>query len=300
MTRSKVYLLIISSLVLSVVSAIKHRKPKLLKNAKYNIGPISKTDIPTAEQILGKLLGITKPAADQQAYATSPQTLQYPPGSTPQARSPYKIFGSTGATPQTEDNPGPAGYPLPPPPPGYHYGRPRGRKHPPPDDEYTRDDGQEDEEEEEDQDDDDQQLPTLEPDESRIGGHRRGRGRCRHLGRNLNQRNCQGCKCICWKGIKPHIQWVRVPVCYRPCGVCCPKHEEQGACAAICHPCCHSCCHCCCHHPCCHCCHCCHCCRRSTTFRPPLAPPKVKKLKKKQKVKKTKIKKKSIKKNKRP
>lgn len=87
----------------------------------HSKGPAStKADIPTAEQILGKLLGAVKKAPDAtpvqlQSESTAPQSLPLLYPNNPQARSPLKTAlgniplipnGAQGATPQTEDNPG--------------------------------------------------------------------------------------------------------------------------------------------------------------------------------------------------
>ncbi|CAH3118192.1 unnamed protein product [Pocillopora meandrina] len=92
------------------------------------------------------------------------------------------------------------------------------------------------------------------------------------------------CCCVNWGGLKPHIEWVNVPVCYHPSCICQPHCEhcyDLDCHHCCCEPCCGGCCghHChqCCHHcPCCHCCHhCCHCChcrRGVVTNKPPLAP----------------------------
>jgi len=160
----------------------------------------TKTDVPTAEQILGKLLGVKPKPPDQtfapQALATAPQTVpminplpQLP--STSRARSPYKSplfsnslplipLGARGATPQTEENQVPPlnaeGYSLPPPPNGYHYGRPRRKRPRYEDDELRQDDGappEEDQEEEEENPADEEYHDQR----NLLGGGRRGRGR---------------------------------------------------------------------------------------------------------------------------
>ncbi|XP_032237871.2 uncharacterized protein LOC116618393 [Nematostella vectensis] len=275
------------------------------------LGQVSaKASVPTAEQILGKLLGMASqsapapapaplyPLAQQQLFPGYPYSntvarSQNRPGAPPLLNS---LLSGNRPTPQTEDNPGPQPvYPPNPPEPYSPYGR-RGRKHPdaddPPDDEEegAAPDGSED----------DAANPADEEYNDERGRGRRLFGRRRRLGerglgRNRQEGGCCSCN-ICWKGIKPHVEWVRVPVCYHPCGICCPKHEEQGACPCIMHPChhccCHHCCHCChCCHPCCHCCHCCHCCRRSQTeWRAPLVhyPKRFKKFSMKIKTKKSK------------